>query len=1199
LVLPTQDPTYHALAERLASLDTDEETLMELGQLLFAALFQGAIRDVYVRTQGMLGADEGMRLRLNIAATEGAAIAMPWEFLYDPDQGPLALLDAPVMRYLPQSARIPTFQAELPLKVLLTGAYTPPAPDVERELNDVAAALSGMGEHVQIIVEPHLTTAKLQQLLRQSFHIWHFVGHGGFARDGTTGRLMFEDARGDSEAVSAMQLGILLNRSGLRLVVLDACEGGRLALDPFRSVAPALVRAQIPAVVAMQFTVPQEAARSFSSELYRALAEGFPIDACVTEGRKAVMNATGLRNPDWGIPVVYTRAPDGHLFARPTADRPPAAKAEQVAIAPARQPEPRAERAAATADEAPPPDHRLINLPAMQLPLVGRNQDVAAARTLLQNTNVRLLTLTGPGGAGKTRLAIQIASGMADFYEHGVCFVDLAPIGQRDLVLSTIAHTLGVREESDESLIETLYDYLRQRQILLVLDNFEQVIEAGPLLAEALATLPRLQILVTSRAALRVSGEYEFPVEPLALPNLKRLPPLAELAQNPAVALFVDRARAVKASFTLNQSNARTVAEICARLDGLPLAIELAAARCNVLTPQALLARLNNRLDLLTGGARDMAARQQTLRGAIAWSYDLLNDAERVLFARLAVFVGGCTLEAAETVCGTVHVNQGRILGGLAAGLRDDQAPIAVLDTLGSLVDKSLVRQVEAHGDARFKMLETIREYAQLRLATSGETAPLRRQHAVYYIDLAEQAEPELSGPQQTKWLEQLENEHDNFRAALGWALQAGEPEQTLRLGAALGRFWFAHGHLSEGRHWLELALLGAPPPDRDPPAPNAPLNAATQSHLTVRAKALNAAGNLASTQGDYTRAQAYYVENLEISRLLGDHFSIARALNSLGVELMIQEDFAQAKGYFEEALALFRGLKDDLRMAHILNNLGQVATNQDDIPQAQRHYTESLKIFRALEDTNNIGMMLLNLGGIALLRQDYRQARRLYLESLKFMREMGDRETIAYCLEGLAAVAAPQQPERAARLWGAAEALRELVGAPLWPADRLALDRTVAQTRARIDTASFTTAWEAGRELQLEQAIDLALSEGSGATDPALRAGDLGRLLATTMLPIASPVARLILSTPNGERVIVLDHMPMTVGRGSNNDIVLTDPRISRKHARLSYREEQIWVADTGSSNGTFVNGEQVAERALRDGDNLSFGGLEAQFKN
>ena len=318
IVLPTGDPTYQALAARLAQLDTDEESLFELGQILFQTLFQGPIKDVYTRSQSALGVDEGLRLRLNIDIEhEAAAAALPWEFLCDPDQGPLAMLDTPIVRYLPQQALIPRMASPLPLRILLTGAETPPPAAIDRELRDVAAALTTLGDHVQIVVEPHLTTAKLRARLREGFHVWHFIGHGDVSRDGLSSVLRFEDAGGDTADVSARELGILLQRSGLRLVVLNACNSGRLMVDPFRSLAPALIRAQIAAVVAMQFTVPQEAASAFAGEFYRTLSAGLPIDMCVTEGRKAVMDVAGLRRPDWGIPVVYTRAPDGKLFELP------------------------------------------------------------------------------------------------------------------------------------------------------------------------------------------------------------------------------------------------------------------------------------------------------------------------------------------------------------------------------------------------------------------------------------------------------------------------------------------------------------------------------------------------------------------------------------------------------------------------------------------------------------------------------------------------------------------------------------------------------------------------------------------------------------------------------------------------------------------------------------------------------------------
>jgi hypothetical protein len=326
LKLPTGDQDYEALAARLGQLDTDEDVLTQIGQKLFEALFQGSVKEVFVRTQGHLQAHQGLRLVLNFAATEQEVGALPWEFLYDPDQGPLTMLDMSIVRYLPQSALVPTLKTSLPLKVLLTGAQPPSQQpiNVERELKEVAAVLDPLVQagSIRITTEPHLTRGKLQQLLRQGFHVWHFAGHGGFARDGKTGVLAFEDASGDLEWASSLELGILLNRSGVRLIVLDACQSGQLSTAPFRSMAPALIRGQIPAVIAMQFTVPDTAARAFAGELYRALAEGFAIDACVTEGRKAVMGEVGLGRPDWGIPVVYTRAPDGRLFDLPTAATP-------------------------------------------------------------------------------------------------------------------------------------------------------------------------------------------------------------------------------------------------------------------------------------------------------------------------------------------------------------------------------------------------------------------------------------------------------------------------------------------------------------------------------------------------------------------------------------------------------------------------------------------------------------------------------------------------------------------------------------------------------------------------------------------------------------------------------------------------------------------------------------------------------------
>ena len=730
-------------------------------------------------------------------------------------------------------------------------------------------------------------------------------------------------------------------------------------------------------------------------------------------------------------------------------------------------------------------DARPNNLPAQTTPFIGREDAIRAVREQLSNAKVRLLTLSGVGGTGKTRLALHAAADMVDEFEHGVFFVPLAALSDPALVLQTIAQAFDVREAAGRQLKEQLKDHLREKQMLLVLDNFEQVIDAAPLITDLLAAAPRLKVLVTSREMLRLSGETDYPVPPLALPDLKQLPPLEHLTQYEAVALFIERAVAVKPAFTVTNENAPAVAEICYRLDGLPLAIELAAARVRVLPPQRMLVELSHRLRFLMGGARDLPARQQTLRGAIDWSHDLLTADEQKLFRRLAVFVGGCTLEAIEAVC----------------KLEDD---LKVLETVESLAGKSLVRETEAHGEPRFAMLETIREYAADSLHASGDEERVRERYWDYFLTLAQEAEPKSVGAEQATWLRRFDQEHDNLRSALDWSLAQPGSEGGLRLCGALQRFWWTRGYLSEGRESC-VRVLGKP---------------GAEERTQYRAKALKTAGVLAYQQGDYPAARALDEESLAIQRQLGDRRGIAGSLNNLGLVACDQGDFAAARLLHEESLAIMRELEDRKGIANSLNNLGNVAYDQGDFAAARELYEESLAIERELGDREGVARVLGNLGNVAKHQGDYPAARALHEESLAIKRELGYRQRIAsslnslgdlaldqgdsasaqalyreglvigrelgerlriaFSLEGLAAVvAALGSAPRAARIWGAAERLRSEAGSPLPPKDRPYYDRRVAAARTGLgDDAAFDRAWKEGCALTLEQAIALALEE-------------------------------------------------------------------------------------------------------------------------
>jgi len=607
------------------------------------------------------------------------------------------------------------------------------------------------------------------------------------------------------------------------------------------------------------------------------------------------------------------------------------------------------------------------NLPMQHTPFIGREQELAAVGQLLSREDVRLVTLTGPGGTGKTRLGVQVAAELTDSFADGVFFVNLAPVNDTALVVPTIAEALGMRETGGQPLRERLKGELQQKQMLLLLDNFEQVVSAAVQVVDLLSTCPRLKVLVTSREALHVRAEQEFTVPPFPLPDLKHLPDLAALSHNAAVALFISRAQAVKPEFQVTNANARALVEICARLDGLPLAIELAAARMKLFSPQALLARLSQRLAVLTSGARDAPVRQQTLRNTIAWSYNLLDAAEQRLFRRLSVFVGGCTLEAVEAVCKDMTAN--------------------VLDVVASLIDKSLLHQAEQEGgEPRFAMLETIREYGLECLATSGEMEATHRAHALYYVVLVEEAEPQLKGAQQVVWLGRLEREQENLRAALTWLIEQEEGELALRLSGALWWFWNIRGYWSEGWRWLE-AVLGLPQ---------------AQGRTARRAKALRGAAEFANRLGN-PRVHSLVEESVFISRELGDKRGLAESLGDLGLSKALQNEVVAARTLLEEGLALAREVGDPWPLANALRNLGVFMRNYGDHESASLFLEESMTLYRELKDQQALSSTLRELVGAMVFTGQSTQAIALAEENLALARELDNGPDLSRALYWLA----------------------------------------------------------------------------------------------------------------------------------------------------------------------------------------------------
>ncbi len=740
---------------------------------------------------------------------------------------------------------------------------------------------------------------------------------------------------------------------------------------------------------------------------------------------------------------------------------------------------------------------RPTNLPVSRTGFVGRGKESSAAKELLLRPDVRLVTVTGPGGIGKTRLAVEVASCLPGQFPGGIHFVALSPLSDPGQIASAILQTLGIGETGGQSPLEILrknfHDSLRA-PMLIVLDNFEHLIQAAPIVAELLVMGPNLKILVTSRSPLHVYGEHEFPVPPLALPVSRLIGSVEALSQCPAVALFVQRAVAAKPGFELNRENATAVTEICARLDGLPLAIELAAARIKVLSPSALLTRLASRLQVLTGGARDLPQRQQTLRAAMDWSYELLNPAEQRLFRRLSVFVGGCNLEGVEAVCDT------------KADLELD-----LLDGMASMVDKSLVQQIEqTKGESRFVMLETIREYALEKLQAGGELSATKRAHAAYCLVMAEEQAAEQGGTEGTRWVEHFTLEHDNFLTALESLTESGDWEWGLRLATAMFRYWEAREYLAEGRDWLgkllDLAGAATPTKARARALFSAGVLAGEQGDFhsgntliresqdvarqlgdnTGVAVSLNALAVFALERGDVSIARSLFEESLAAWKELGDLKAVARALSNLANVVKLQGDYQRARALYAECHAIFQGLQDRTGVAWSLNYQGDVAREQGDSVTANTLYEQSLEIFRELNDPWGIAGTLADLGNLAAGQLNYAGAYALYRESILIFQQMDHKRGIARLLECFACSAAAQSnAERSLRLAGAAAALRQNVGAPLMRAEQVRLETSLVPARQAMSNTAVAKAWLEGWTLPVEKAIGEVLTSEAATLSP------------------------------------------------------------------------------------------------------------------
>ncbi len=802
------------------------------------------------------------------------------------------------------------------------------------------------------------------------------------------------------------------------------------------------------------------------------------------------------------------------------------------------------------------------NLAAPRTNFVGREREIVEVKRMLAMTG--LLTLTGTGGCGKTRLALEVARNLVGTYKDGVWLVELAPLSEGALAPQVMAATLGVQEQPGRPLLESLLDVLGDKETLLVLDNCEHLIDAAARLTVALLdSCSRLRVLATSREPLGVAGELGWPVPSLSAPDTQQSHTMEEFGGYESVRLFADRASQRHPGFELTPENATAVAQVCARLEGIPLAIELAAARTGMLSAEQISERLWRSLRMLTGGDQTAGHRHQTLKAALEWSFDLLGQPEQLLFRRLAEFAGGFTLDAAERV-------------GAGEGIDGED----VLELLSMLVDKSLVVAEENwEKGARYRLLEPVRQYAREKLRVSGEAEAVGRRHAEFFLALAEEAEPELTKSQQAEWLDRLETEHDNLRAALSWAL-GREIDSGSRLAGVLCRFWHTRGYLSEGRRYLEAVASSAAVP------------------TTVRAKALDGLGWIAEPQGDYERARVAYEESLALYRSSNDKRGVANVLGDLGSLALDRGDYeeatslleesltlhrelgskeevvgvlnglgglASAKGdreqsisFFSEALALSRGTGNVRRNATSLGNLGITMLVHDNPEQATVLLEESLALFQEIGDSSNIAIGLMYLALAALTRGDHERVQALGQESLNLLQKAEDKQHMPECLEIMAGGAAAQgQAQRAARLWGAAEAMREDIGVPLQPEDRKLLDPYIAMARSSLGEVAWQTTLVEGRAMMPKQAIEYSLSAEKAVLPPPVARRPGGS--SATLAPL----------TPREEEVAVLVSRGLT-NRQIGSELFISEHTVAThiakilKRLALSSRSRlSAWVAD------------------------------------